>query len=83
MANQKIAIVMGSQSDLETMNEAVNLLKEFKADYEVRVLSAHRTPMRWLNLLRMPVRTGSKLLLPVPGVPRLWPVQLPRIPPCR
>jgi len=44
MSKPKIAIIMGSQSDLETMNEAVNLLKEFKIDYEVRVLSAHRTP---------------------------------------
>lgn len=39
-----ISIIMGSESDLETVNEAINLLKEFKADFEVKVLSAHRTP---------------------------------------
>ena len=40
----KIAIIMGSQSDLETMNEAAVILKRFGLDYEMKVLSAHRTP---------------------------------------
>jgi len=35
---------MGSQSDLETVNEAIKVLKEFKAGCEIKVLSAHRTP---------------------------------------
>jgi phosphoribosylaminoimidazole carboxylase PurE protein len=37
---------MGSKSDLETMNEAVKILDEFGVTYEVRVISAHRTPAR-------------------------------------
>ena len=41
---KKISIIMGSESDLETVNEAIKVLKEFKAGFEVRVLSAHRTP---------------------------------------
>jgi len=40
----KIAIIMGSRSDLEIMNEAANVLKEFGVGYEMKVLSAHRTP---------------------------------------
>lgn len=40
----KVSIVMGSKSDLPTMGEASKILKEFGVEYEVRVLSAHRTP---------------------------------------
>ena len=61
--NQKIAIVMGSQSDLETMNEAVNLLKEFNADYEVRVLSAHRTPDEVAKFAKDARKDGVKVII--------------------
>ncbi|MCD8366407.1 MAG: 5-(carboxyamino)imidazole ribonucleotide mutase [Clostridiales bacterium] len=40
----KVAVVMGSDSDLSVMLDAVNKLKEFGIPYEVRVISAHRTP---------------------------------------
>jgi len=40
----KVAILMGSKSDWDYMREAVDLLKEFGVEVEVRVLSAHRTP---------------------------------------
>ena len=46
MANKKIGIVMGSNSDLETMKEAINILKEFEVDFDVNVISAHRSPER-------------------------------------
>jgi 5-(carboxyamino)imidazole ribonucleotide mutase len=39
-----IAIIMGSKSDYETMQPAVELLDEFGVDHETRVVSAHRTP---------------------------------------
>ena len=42
---RKVAIVMGSSSDLEKVKPAVNVLDEFNVPYEVRVLSAHRTPV--------------------------------------
>lgn len=63
MSNPKIAIIMGSQSDLETMNEAVNLLKEFKAGYEVRVLSAHRTPDEVAKFSRDARKNGIKVII--------------------
>ena len=34
----------GKSFDLETMKETINLLKEFKVGFEVKVLSAHRSP---------------------------------------
>lgn len=40
----KVAVIMGSDSDLSVMTEAVDKLKAFGVPYEVRVISAHRTP---------------------------------------
>ncbi len=41
---KKIAVVMGSDSDLPVVEKAVNTLKEYGVPYEVHVFSAHRTP---------------------------------------
>ncbi|MBQ4561258.1 MAG: 5-(carboxyamino)imidazole ribonucleotide mutase [Clostridia bacterium] len=41
---KKIAIIMGSTSDLPVVEKAVDTLKDFGVPYEVRVMSAHRTP---------------------------------------
>ena len=46
MKNKKIGIVMGSASDLSTMKEAVNILRKFEIDFDVNVISAHRSPER-------------------------------------
>lgn len=40
----QVAIIMGSDSDLEIMKEAAEVLKEFDIPYEIQVLSAHRSP---------------------------------------
>ncbi len=42
--NARVAIVMGSASDWETMRAAAELLREFGVSFEARVLSAHRMP---------------------------------------
>jgi 5-(carboxyamino)imidazole ribonucleotide mutase len=44
MAKKSVSIVMGSDSDFSVMKQAVDILKQFKVPYEVRVLSAHRSP---------------------------------------
>mgnify|MGYP000430466849 CR=1 FL=1 len=41
-----VGIVMGSDSDLETMQEAMKTLEQFGIGYEVNIISAHRTPQR-------------------------------------
>lgn len=41
---RKVAVVMGSDSDLDTMKPCIARLKEFGVPAEVRVISAHRTP---------------------------------------
>ena len=42
--NPKVAVVMGSQSDLDTMAQCVTTLRDLEIPFEARVLSAHRTP---------------------------------------
>ena len=41
---KKVAVIMGSDSDLPVVEKAINTLKEFGVPYEVHVYSAHRTP---------------------------------------
>lgn len=41
---RKVAIIMGSDSDLPVVEKAITTLKEFNVPFEIRVLSAHRTP---------------------------------------
>ncbi len=50
MAEKKVGIIMGSDSDLPKLEGAVKTLKEFGIEFEVKVASAHRTPevvMEW------------------------------------
>ena len=42
----KIAIVMGSQSDYSTMKDCVKILKSLKISFDLKIVSAHRTPKR-------------------------------------
>ena len=58
---------MGSQSDLETIQEAVNLLKEFKVGFEVRVLSAHRTPDELAEHIKNAAKKGTKVFIAAAG----------------
>ena len=49
MGRPKVGIIMGSSSDLNVMQEAADILKEFNVDCEVSVVSAHRTPEAMMN----------------------------------
>ena len=42
--SKKVAVIMGSDSDLPIVKQAVQKLKEFNVPFEVHVMSAHRTP---------------------------------------
>ena len=44
--HNKIAIVMGSQSDYSTMKDCVKILRSLKISFDVKIVSAHRTPKR-------------------------------------
>ncbi len=62
-----VSIVMGSQSDLEIVREAIKLLKEFKAGFEVKVLSAHRTPKELTEYVEKAPERGIKVLIAAAG----------------
>ncbi len=44
--NQKVSIIMGSQSDFKTMRFSIQILKKLKVPLETKIISAHRTPQR-------------------------------------
>ena len=64
---KKISIVMGSESDLETVSEAVNILKKFKVSFEARVLSAHRAPDNLRNYVEEADKKGVKIFIAAAG----------------
>jgi phosphoribosylaminoimidazole carboxylase PurE protein len=63
----KITIIMGSQSDLETVKSGIEILKEFKADFQVRVLSAHRTPKELAAFVEESAKKGTKVFIAAAG----------------
>jgi 5-(carboxyamino)imidazole ribonucleotide mutase len=63
----KISIIMGSQSDLETVKEAIDLLKEFKVGFEVKVLSAHRSPKELAQYVESAPKKGIKVFIAAAG----------------
>ncbi len=65
--SKPISIIMGSQSDLETVNEAIKVLKEFKVGFEVKVLSAHRTPKELAKYVEESPKRGIKVLIAAAG----------------
>ncbi len=63
MANPLVGIIMGSKTDLEILNGAVEVLKEFGIAHEVRVLSAHRTPEQVLEWSATAESRGLEVLI--------------------
>ena len=67
MAKPCIGIIMGSKSDFETVGQAVELLKEFKVPFEVKVLSAHRTPKELREYVEAAPERGIKVFIAAAG----------------
>jgi len=63
----KITIIMGSQSDLETVKAGIEILKDFKADFQVKVLSAHRTPKELAAFVEESTKKGTKVFIAAAG----------------
>ena len=59
----RVAVVMGSDSDLPTMQPAVQVLEQFGVAVEVRVLSAHRTPLEMVEFAQMARGRGFKVII--------------------
>jgi 5-(carboxyamino)imidazole ribonucleotide mutase len=58
-----VGVVMGSDSDWNIMSDAAQALKEFGIEYEVEVLSAHRTPERMIEWGKAAAGRGIKVII--------------------
>lgn len=58
-----VGIIMGSDSDLEVMQEAAKVLSAFQVDYEMTVVSAHRTPERMMDYGKTARARGIKVII--------------------
>jgi len=62
-----VGIVMGSDSDLETMQEATKALEKFGIGYEVNIISAHRTPQRAHEYASTVEKRGLEVIIAAAG----------------
>lgn len=58
-----VGIIMGSDSDLQVMQEAANILKQFEISYEIGVYSAHRSPHRTADYVKSAHERGLKIII--------------------
>ena len=59
----KVGIIMGSESDLPVMQEAIDILKEFEIETEVDIVSAHRTPEKMMDYGNQAHQRGLKAII--------------------
>ena len=59
----KVGIIMGSKSDLGVMQDAADILKELGVEFEITVVSAHRTPDRMFEYARSASGRGLKVII--------------------
>lgn len=63
----KVAVVMGSDSDLPLMKKCVSTLKEFGVEFDVRIISAHRTPDIASDFAKSAVNKGYEVIIAAAG----------------
>lgn len=63
MKKMKVAVIMGSDSDLPVMQEAVAVLEEFKIPFEVMVLSAHRSLKETIRYIEKATRGNVQVVI--------------------
>ncbi|MEQ9426456.1 MAG: 5-(carboxyamino)imidazole ribonucleotide mutase [Cyclobacteriaceae bacterium] len=63
MSKPLVGIIMGSQSDLEIMSDAAEVLEELKVPFELTIVSAHRTPERMVEYAESARGKGLKAII--------------------
>lgn len=58
-----VGVIMGSKSDYEVMQDAVKVLEEFGIEYEVKVVSAHRTPELLFQYAKEAPKRGIEVII--------------------
>ena len=61
--NVKVSIIMGSDSDLRVMQAAADILESFEVQFEITIVSAHRTPERLFDFARAAETRGIKVII--------------------
>jgi 5-(carboxyamino)imidazole ribonucleotide mutase len=61
--NPRVGIIMGSQSDWDTMKEAADVLDELGVDFETKIVSAHRTPDRMADYAKSARDRGLQVII--------------------
>lgn len=59
----KVAIIMGSKSDMPVMQDAIDILNDFDIDIEVDIVSAHRTPEKLYEFSKNAHQRGIKVII--------------------
>lgn len=78
-----VLIVMGSRSDLPQMEPCMEMLTTFGIPFEVRILSAHRTPAAVLEVSAGAVDKGVAVIIAALAAPLIWLASWPVPRPCR
>lgn len=64
---KKVAVIMGSDSDLPVVEKAINQLKDLEIPYEVHVYSAHRTPELAAEFAKNAIKNGFGVIISAAG----------------
>lgn len=59
----QVGIIMGSKSDLHIMKDAADIFKEFNIEFEMTVVSAHRTPEKMFDYAKQAASRGLKVII--------------------
>ncbi len=59
----KVAVIMGSSSDFNSMKDAIDTLKEFGIEVDARIVSAHRTPEFMLEYAKTAVKNNIEVII--------------------
>ena len=62
-SNKKVSIVMGSQSDFETMKLCKKILEKLKIKHEIKIISAHRTPYRMFQFAKKSEKSNVAVII--------------------
>lgn len=68
MAQRKVLVVMGSDSDFPVMEGCFKLLKKFNIEFDARVASAHRTPEKAIELAKNAKANGYQVVIAAAGL---------------
>ncbi len=63
MSTPRVGVIMGSKSDLPIMQEAADILRELGVEFELTIVSAHRTPHRMLKYAESAKERGLKTII--------------------